>query len=39
MEVYEITTKLIKQEKIKREKEKKINRKEIIEAKRKIAIA
>ena len=39
MEVYEITTKLIKQEKIRREKEKEINRKEIIEAKRKIAIA
>ena len=39
MEVYEITTKLIKQEKIRREKEKEINRKDIIEAKRKIAIA
>ena len=38
MQVYEITTKLIKQEKIRREKEKEFNRKEIIVAKRKIAI-
>ena len=39
MEVYKITTKLIKQENIRREKEKEINRKEIIESKQKIAIA
>ena len=39
MQVYEITTKVMKQEKIRREKKKEINKKDIIEAKRKIATA